>query len=151
MNLYMCAYLIFIVGPLGIVVHEAGHIFAAKFIQTEKISLSIGIGKKIAEQTYKVVQIQLHLIYFIGARIQSERTKPYHKLEIIFVSICGPISNLLFGLLLYIIYFVHPNPYISLLLFYNCWLAVVNIIPFRIRGMQSDGYMIWKALFVKKI
>lgn len=146
MDIYLLLYLVFVVAPIGTIIHECGHLFGAWATQADRITLSIGRGKQIMSFSGKKMQITIHAIFFLGGLAQSKRTTPYKAIEIIWVTFCGLLSSSIFAVLFYFLYNAYPNPYIQLLFLFNGWLAIVNSIPFKIKGMQSDGYTICKVI-----
>lgn len=146
MTIYILVYLIFIVAPIGTIVHEIGHAAGAKSCKANKVKLSVGSGKVVHCFSYKNARIMIHRLFFLGGMAYSERDVPYNPLERVWIAVCGPISNFLAVGVLYLFTTLYPNHYLSLLLLFNLWVAIVNTIPFQIKGKQSDGYTIYKAL-----
>lgn len=146
MTIYLLFYLILIVGPLSILLHESGHAIAARVVKADCITVSLGYGKILSSTVIERFQLNIHMVFFLGGLARSERKIPYKSSEIIWITISGPIANGLFTCLLYFIYVIYPNEYVYLLCLFNLYLTVVNIIPFRIKGKQTDGYTILKVL-----
>ncbi|MFD1039233.1 M50 family metallopeptidase [Virgibacillus byunsanensis] len=149
MDILLLLYLILIVAPIGSIVHELGHALGARILSANHVILSIGTGKKLFHYSCKYLDVAIHPIYFIGGHSYSERGNPYKNHELIWISICGPISNGLFSLLFFYVYNLFPNSYIQLLILFNLWLALVNMIPFQFNGKQSDGYTVFKRILKK--
>ncbi|GAB3052560.1 site-2 protease family protein [Virgibacillus ainsalahensis] len=146
MDIYLLLYLIFIVAPCSTTIHELGHAFAARSVNADRITLSVGMGKRIWKVFLGRVQIIFHLAFFVGGLAKSERKIPYQSVEIIWFTIWGPITSGIFALLAYILFTMYPNGYLQLLYLFNLWLAVVNIIPFKMKEKQTDGYIILKTI-----
>lgn len=147
MNIYFLLYLLFIVAPIGTFIHESGHALGAKLVKADKVVLSIGLGKIIGTISLRQIEIRLHTFFFIGGFVQSERHLPYTVGETCLISICGPLNNAVFASFLYILqtsYF--DNYFMQVLYLFNVWLAIINIIPFKFTGKQSDGYTIVQAI-----
>src|SRR5690625_4954207 len=142
-------FLIIIVAPFSAIVHELGHVIGAYIVSSHKLRAMIGLGKKIFTISYKNIMIHFHIIIFIGGAITYERKKPYKNKELILITILGPLNNLLFAIIFYSIYLFFPNNYFYLLSIFNLWLAVINLIPFKISGRSSDGHMIYNLLAIK--
>src|SRR5690625_24661 len=147
MDIFLFLYLVFVVAPIGTIIHECGHLFGAGTTQADQITLSIGQGKQVISFSGKKMHITIHAIFFLGGLAQSKRNSPYKSVEIIWVTFCGLLSSGIFAVFFYFLYNAYPNPYIQLLFLFNAWLAVVNSIPFKIKGIQSDGYTICKVIF----
>lgn len=139
-------YLLFIVGPIGTFIHETGHAIAARIVKADQIQLSIGLGRKIKDFSIGYVQIKIHLLFFLGGFVQSERRQPYQLLEKISIAFFGPLHNIIYAVLFYYINLYVERELIQLLFLFNLWLAIMNMIPFKIKGRRSDGYTILKIL-----
>lgn len=146
MNILLVLYLIIIVAPIGTIVHEIGHVLGAKAVGAEKVTLTIGSGKKIGTLTFLNLVVSVHALFFIGGFVKGKRKKPYNNSQLILIAIGGPISNIIFGFLFYFFYLFTLNDYIKLLFLFNLWLAIVNIIPFKLGNKHSDGYTIWQII-----
>ncbi|MBP1969654.1 Zn-dependent protease [Virgibacillus natechei] len=150
MDIYLLLYLIFIVAPLSTLLHEMGHAIAARVVNADNITFSIGLGKRINTFTFKEINFNIHAIFFLGGLAHNQRIVPYKKKEIIWISILGPVASGLFACLFYILYTIFPTNYWHLLFLFNIWLAFINSIPFNIKGKTSDGYLILKTILQKK-
>lgn len=149
MDIYLLLYLILIVAPLSIVLHEMGHAFAARIVNADLITVTIGKGKRFKRIGLKRTQIIVYSNFLLGGVAESIRNKPYNSFEVIWITIFGPILSGIIAFLFYILNEMYPNNYLQLFFWFNIWLAVVNIIPFKIKGKQTDGYMIIKVITQK--
>lgn len=140
-------FLLFVVAPIGTIVHESGHAIGAKLVKADTINLSIGLGKEIGTFSFKNLRMTVHLFFFLGGFVQSNRKPAYRSLEIICITAFGSVNNGIFAILFYLLNGIYYNQYIQILFLFNLWLAIVNMIPFKLKGKQSDGYMILKTLF----
>lgn len=138
--------LLFLVAPVSIVMHEIGHLLGAKIVKADYLNLSIGQGKRLFSFSGETFIITVHALYFLGGETKSKRKQPYKPLDILLITAGGPIVNLLLVFVFYVIYSVYPFKYILLLILFNLWLGLGNLIPFKIRGKCSDGYIIFKAI-----
>ncbi|MFC4557435.1 site-2 protease family protein [Virgibacillus kekensis] len=146
MDIYLLIYLIFCVAPIGTLLHEAGHAAGARALNARRIQLSVGSGKEISRFSVGRLTISIHAVYFLGGMAYSERNRVYTKLEKIWIAVSGPLSNLIVTLLLFFLYTQWSSNYLLLPLLFNLWIATINLIPFKIKGRQSDGYVIFKTL-----
>ncbi|PAV29543.1 hypothetical protein CIL05_11815 [Virgibacillus profundi] len=144
MDIYLLVFLITIAAPFSIFLHELGHAIAARTVNADQITLSIGLGNKISTIFLGKIQITINAIFFLGGLAKSERNIPYKSSEIVWISISGPITNAVFAFLVYLAYFIYPNNFLHLLFLFNLWLAFANIIPFKIKEKKTDGYTIFK-------
>lgn len=118
-------------------------------MRADSINLSIGLGKKLGTLSVKNLTITIHLFFFLGGFVQSNRKPAYRTLEIICITAFGSFSNGIFSILFYLLNNIYYNQYIQLLFLFNLWLAIVNMIPFKIKGKQSDGYTILQTISKK--
>lgn len=146
MDVYLLLFLFFIVAPIGTFIHETGHAFGAKMVKADQMLVTIGQGKRIATFNWSNICIHLHLLYFMGGSNASNCQIPYKVKDIIWITICGPLNNIVFALGFYLLYIIMPSPYMYILFLFNVWIAFINIIPFKIKQKQSDGYIIFKAI-----
>lgn len=149
MDIYLLLFLLLIAAPISILLHEVGHACAARIINADLIIITIGRGKKLKTVCFKKLQIIIYNIYFLGGVAESKRNNPYQSLEIIWIAFSGPIFSGIVAFLFYMLNVLYPNNYLQLLFWFNVWLAVVNMIPFKINEKQTDGYMIIKLISQK--
>ncbi|AIF45442.1 M50 family metallopeptidase [Virgibacillus sp. SK37] len=146
MSIPLLFYLILIAAPVSIVIHELGHALMAIVLKAQKVEVSIGAGKKLWGLSQKSFQLSIYSLYFLGGVVEHEKEHPYKLREVIWISLAGPIMNAIVAFVFYLLYDWIPNDYISLFLLFNIWLAVVNLIPFKIKEKQTDGYTIFKEI-----
>ncbi|WP_077326779.1 site-2 protease family protein [Virgibacillus siamensis] len=149
MDVYTLLYLVFVVAPIGTFVHESGHALGASLVKANSIFLTIGTGRRVYEFTLRNIQVIIHLYFFIGGSVSSEREVPFDRFEKIWIAAAGPICNSLLAIMLWYVNSIYPHYSIVLLALFNFWVAGINIIPFQIRGRQSDGCRILMALIQK--
>lgn len=146
MDIYLILYLIFAVAPISMMLHEFGHAFAARIVQADDITISIGKGKQLKIIGFKRTRLIIHTIYFLGGFAESTRNQPYKPREIVWITIFGPITNGIIAFLFYMLNELYPNNYLQLFFWFNVWLAVVNMIPLKLKEKQTDGYLIMKLI-----
>lgn len=146
MNIYLFIFLLLIVAPIGTIIHEGGHLIGAKTMKADRIVISIGYGRKLFAITFKNIQINIRVYYFIGGHVENKRKIPYKLAEMIWIIGFGPFLNGIFAVIFYILYQLAPSEYVYLLFLFNLWLALINVIPFKIKEKQSDGYIIFNLL-----
>lgn len=155
MTLFLLLFLFFIVAPIGMIIHEFGHAIGAIITKADRVILTIGLGNCMLTFNIKHINVKVHALYFLGGYTKTERRLAYTKTDVFWTTLFGPLNNGLFSLAFYCLYVVFLNPYIKLLFLFNLWLAVVNLIPFKYKGKQSDGYIllntIRKKIMVKLI
>ncbi|WP_222599361.1 site-2 protease family protein [Aquibacillus kalidii] len=143
----MC--LVLVIGPLGTIIHETGHLLGALLGKADKAYLRIGIGQRVSKFEMKKVTIEFNRLFFIGGLTSSEKeNSSFTKKEGAFIILCGPLANLIVATIIQSISI--ENLYLSLFMMFNYWLAFINIIPFKTRNRQSDGYQFIKLVFCWK-
>lgn len=98
-----------------IVVHEFGHYIAAKILRIEVTTFSLGFGPKLLKSRFWNTEFALSSVPF-GGYVQMAGSEPREeenyqpheflsrsKLEKTFVVVAGPISNLIFGFLIFLV------------------------------------------------
>ncbi|WLR59623.1 site-2 protease family protein [Guptibacillus hwajinpoensis] len=143
--MYDLLMVILVISPISLLLHEAGHTVAANVFTKAGVKLHLGIGPRIFTWRHPRGEVAVNAIYFAGGMtISSQPDKAYGKLAI---AIAGPLMNLFVAALALILPF-HPS-IIAWVLFFNLWLGITNLIPFRILGKESDGWTILKVLLKK--
>lgn len=146
MTLILIVYLLLVVSPIGMVIHEFGHAFGAKLVKSVDITITFGIGKKIFTFVTKHTRINIHALYFLGGYTKTSGCKINTNKHVFWITLLGPLNNALFAIIFYYLNQIFVSPYLNLLFLFNLWLAVVNILPFKYKGKQSDGYIILQSL-----
>lgn len=146
MTLILIVYLLLVVSPIGMIIHESGHAFGAKLVKATHITLTIGLGKRIFTFVTRRIKINIHSFYFLGGYTKTSGCNPDTNKNLFWITLFGPISNGLFAVIFYYLNQIFVSPYINLLFLFNLWLAMVNIIPFKYKGKQSDGYILLRSL-----
>lgn len=146
MNIYLLLFLLFIVAPIGTIIHESGHLIGAKLMRADYMILSIGYGKRLFIFKWNNIQIKIRSFFFIGGHVRNERDIPYRTSEMIWIIGFGPLLNGIFAVFFYLLYHLIPSDFLYLLFLFNLWLALINVIPFKMKEKQSDGYMILNLL-----
>ncbi|SHF58106.1 hypothetical protein [Ornithinibacillus halophilus] len=149
MDVLFWLYLLFVAIPLCTLIHESGHMLAARILKADHITLVIGRGSDKYKFSISKLQVVIRSLFLITGVTESSREKPYKRLEIIFITLCGPISNLFFFLLFLYLYMIFHNDYVFVLMLLNAWIGIVNITPFKVKGKLSDGYVIFQQIFKK--
>lgn len=147
MSIWFVLYLLFVVAPIGTLVHESGHALGARLVKADSVVLCIGLGKEATSFSFKNVHFKVHMFFFMGGYVQSERETSYTTGEKCFIAFCGPMLNMLCAIGLFCIQvYVVDHTFINLLLLFNVWLALINMIPFKFGNKQSDGYTMYRVI-----
>lgn len=145
-NINLIIVFLFLIAPISNILHEIGHMIGAIIVKSDNMILTIGKGKKVLTVPLKKLVIHVHRVFFIGGHAASKRHNPYKPLEMILITFCGPLLNILIGLSAYLLFRAHMSDYVLLFILFNLWLGLTNLIPFKIKGKYSDGYLIFKTL-----
>ncbi|KGX86016.1 M50 family metallopeptidase [Pontibacillus litoralis] len=139
--------LIFVIAPISLLSHELGHAIVAYQLRAHHISLQLGVGPLIYQKKGTTTDIMIRLLYFVGAMAIYERNRPFSRKEQAFISLGGPLANgILAFLCICLVYWVEMD---GLYLFsgFNLWIAIINLLPFKWKERESDGYVVVKALY----
>src|SRR5699024_9651363 len=110
------------------------------------LHLTIGYGTKLFTFTCLNIQLIICRFFFIGGYVKNGRYLPYLTIAMLRIIVFERLLHVLFAVFFYMLYNLFPNVYIFLLLLFNLWLALINLIPFKVKDKQSDGYMILNLL-----
>ncbi|MRG86460.1 M50 family metallopeptidase [Salinibacillus xinjiangensis] len=138
---------LFVIAPISIVLHELGHAGSAYLLKADCIHFSIGIGKERKVIRVGRLFIHLHTLPFMGGHAASEKELDFSKMEKILISSAGPLVNGLVAVLILSLFPLGTSNILSLTFYFNLWLAIMNIIPFRVGQKKSDGYVCMEIIF----
>ncbi|CDQ19443.1 site-2 protease family protein [Halobacillus karajensis] len=138
--------LIFLVAPLSQLIHELGHIIPGLLFRSDHSELHLGRGKVLLSWKQKRVRVCIHLLFFQGAYSLNERESFFSNREKIWISAGGPLLNGLTASSLFFLSLEEGYGSFTLPFLFNLYLAVINLIPFSLKGKVSDGYRILQAL-----
>ncbi|WP_010650750.1 site-2 protease family protein [Oceanobacillus massiliensis] len=150
MDMYLLACLLFVIAPLSTLIHELGHVSGAFSVRADFIHLSVGIGRQSRIITFKNLQIILHPVYFLSGFTRSGRKDPYSKSEAVRIAVMGPLFNGATALFIFIINEFVPSSFLQLFFWFNIWMTIGNMVPFRIGGKETDGFAIIKAVRIHR-
>ncbi|MBO8170825.1 MAG: hypothetical protein H0Z33_02925 [Bacillaceae bacterium] len=144
--------LIFGLAPVAILIHEAGHLFAAKWLKAEDYKIYIGAGPVLFDHN----RIRIHLGYFIGGGTRyhfNVNQNSYMRAAV--VSLGGPAFNLFcYGLLVTLLSFdsLEPDPLMYYFALFHLWLGLANLLPVKMAQLESDGWSFIRnlALAIRK-
>lgn len=144
-------FLLFIAAPIGTLIHESGHAIGMKLMKAENIQMTIGFGWKLFRVVFGKDQLTVNILFFIGGFVKSYRKEPYNDLESICITLLGPLHNMLYAIIFFGLDYVYGSEYLKVLFLFNSWLAVVNILPFKIQDKLSDGLIVYRILKSNRI
>lgn len=150
MNVILMILFVFLVVPGSLIAHEIGHAIGAYFKKATTIRLTIGSGLPLFRFTFSRVEVIVNVVFIFGSYTSTVRDKPFESGEKIFISLLGPVINGLLAIIAYVAYdYIIAEPLFYLAFLFNMWLAVINIIPYKLGMKQSDGYIVYKILVNK--
>jgi hypothetical protein len=140
----------FLTLPLVTLVHEAGHVLAARVFGA-RINFAIGAGKTLL----KLGPLEVKRLYFMDGWCQYEDLKYDKKWVHIMIYLSGSISNLLVILLInYLIYqgVLPAHIFFYQFVYFSVYFIFFSLFPFKTgEGNPSDGLAIYEVLkFGKK-
>lgn len=149
MNTILLLYLVIVVAPISNFIHELGHGIGARIAKADQINLIVGSGKRIIRFVITSFDIQIGLLFFTSGYTISNRDKQYSSFEVMYITFLGPLFNAMFVCIFFLLYQHISTNYILVFMLYNAWLFIVNILPFKINGRESDGYIIFREIWKK--
>ncbi|UOR12411.1 site-2 protease family protein [Halobacillus amylolyticus] len=144
--LELLSCLLFVVAPLGLFIHELGHAAVGLWNGAERSHLSLGVGPLLCKCKIKRLTVHLHYIFIIGGHSLNEKEADFTSKQQAMISLGGPLSNAVCAAVLYMSDLPQQSHVLQLLYFFNLYLALVNMIPFRLKGRESDGCRFLKGL-----
>ncbi|WP_212667881.1 M50 family metallopeptidase [Virgibacillus pantothenticus] len=151
MHAFLLFYLIVFVAPISILCHEFGHAVAAWFFRAEKVYISIGAGT-----VKKIINVgRFHFtiapLFFAGGMATSVRQPDYTRREKLLITAAGPLFSSLIAIMFWGISQIASSFFIHLFMWFNLWIAFVNLIPFQWNEKQTDGRIILQLLLNSNI
>lgn len=137
---------ILIIVPISLFTHELGHLLGAKYLKADRVIISIGTGKKLYSLNYKNIKLDISLFVMFHAYTNSERKPEFSNKEFALITAMGPLLSLLLTGIIGLILLTITSEIMIYFFYFNLWLSVINMIPFKLRGQKSDGYLIWELL-----
>ncbi|MCP3025804.1 site-2 protease family protein [Halobacillus sp. A5] len=142
--------LLFVIAPIGLVIHETGHIIAGFLCGARYSVLSVGAGNSILRIKFQKLHIIVGRIYFLGGYSINVKDPDFSCLQKVWISLAGPFANSIVFLCFMNIKLGYENE-VLLFSFFNLYMAVINMIPFKIGKRKSDGYLVLENLRAKRV
>lgn len=139
-------FLILVIVPISLFIHELGHLFGAKCLKADRVTIYLGAGNRLFTLTFKNMTINTYLLIMFNAHTYSERKEDFTNKEYAFITIMGPLFSLVFTMFFSLLLIVTTSKLIFYFFLFNLWLSIINLIPFKINNQKSDGYLIWSLL-----
>jgi hypothetical protein len=138
-------FFLLIGAPISIGLHEFGHALGAYIFKSDYIYFTVGNGRKLLSLNKGRIYIAIHTLIFLGGHVTYNRKRQYTRVEQIIISLGGPFCNGIIAFLCWQLK-IMENDSLRIFFWFNIWLAVVNLLPFRFRDKKSDGYICFELL-----
>ena len=135
-------FLLFIGAPISVLIHEFGHAIAASCVNAKHITIYLGSGRDLFAFRLGRLKLVVRLFYFVGGLTTNERSIHYSKRELLWITSFGSVLNGFVAIILFFLMMWVPNVYLSIMFWFNLWLAIGNLLPIRINDKKTDGYTI---------
>ncbi|SFF62630.1 hypothetical protein SAMN05216353_103192 [Halobacillus alkaliphilus] len=132
--------LLFLIAPLGLFIHEMGHVLFAMIFRAEKSYIIIGAGRTIYNFRVGKLQVYVRMFFFNGGHSINEKTPSFSFKEKAWISMGGPLLNGVVASLLFLRPVTEQPEVFFYFYLFNGYLAITNSFPFYIKGIKSDGY-----------
>lgn len=137
--------LLLVIVPITNLLHELGHIVMARLLKADHAILELGMGSELLSFSCFNTHIKIRTIFFVGAMSTNESDIELSYLKKALIAIGGPLSNTI--LVLCLIQFDPFSQLFHLMVLFNIWVALFNLIPFKLGQKRSDGYQFIQMLF----
>lgn len=136
-------FILLLVYPLNILLHELSHALAVILFGGEVIKINIGSGKTIL----KLGRLHIHQWYWNRGDFSFKNLENDKILSRIIILLSGPLSNLLFALILYFINLkIASNDMSEIFITWAMLVFLTTIIPSKFLGRYSDGLQIYQLI-----
>ncbi|MEW6476492.1 MAG: site-2 protease family protein [Actinomycetota bacterium] len=135
--------LVFMIDAVATVVHELGHLLAARTVGYRVDELRIGHGRRIWRREIRGVPVVLRALPFTGHVRFSSGTRPARSWKDVAVAAGGPAANI--GVVV-ISLAILPGLWGLPIYAVNGIVAIANLVPFRSKVGPSDGLQILRLI-----
>ncbi len=130
----ICLFVSLNVFLVNIVLHEAGHYIAAENFGLEpEIKFDFGVGN-------------LSFGFEGKALASTSFDEPSNRGELFFVSIAGPLVNLIFGIIFSIVYFFVRDSKVRLLIIICVIVSLISFVMNMLPLWGTDGSIVFGAI-----
>jgi len=123
---------------LLVTIHELGHFAAAYYFGLPVSSMEVGVGPRLFSFEWKGMQFRWYALPICGELRTCWLSKRKWKNVMLFLA--GPLTNVVFACIMFAVAGNGPMARGSLAF------GLINLIPFRTKTIDSDGYQILQAL-----
>ncbi|MFC4323563.1 site-2 protease family protein [Litchfieldia salsa] len=138
--------LLFLVVPITIFLHECGHIIIAKLMKLDGLEIVIGSGPSLLLFFVIGIKVQINMVYFVGGYSTNTSVQEIKEWQKGLISLGGPLLNLFLAIVFFMLF--NMNHMVDeLLVLFNVWVGIVNLIPYKLMKKESDGYVFVKSMY----
>ncbi len=141
--------LIIIIVPPSMFFHEIGHACFASMRGVPRIDVGIGFGKEFFSFRIRNVHVHLSLFFLFGAYASYSGEDDLTYGDKALISLGGPLFSMAAALLCWWGFFEFRFNLLFTFMFFNAWLALINLIPYKIKHKKSDGYAFIEAILLR--
>ncbi|WP_349410367.1 site-2 protease family protein [Pseudalkalibacillus sp. SCS-8] len=142
---------IFLLFPVSNLLHELGHYITARSSGIQDTELRIGYGPVIFHINNTFLNMKVGLFYFAGAYTAWSGTSALNPIHRVLISMNGPLVNMVVAVYGWVLLRRGPSVEyemtLSIFVMINLWIAVGNLLPYKLFGKSSDGLVAIKGLW----
>ncbi|MFS0751531.1 hypothetical protein [Oceanobacillus sp. 1P07AA] len=147
MSLIDIVLFLFIIAPIITLIHEIGHVSGSFVYKAVHISIHIGWGSPIIKKRVGNLQVNIYSLYILGGGSYYHFSHDLLPHQRAFIALLGPLFNIIVFFMLLIPFGIDSDYLlVSLAMWFNLWIAIVNMIPFQWKNKSSDGLVVWYAI-----
>ncbi len=135
------------VAPLGLLIHELGHVIPTILLGRGEAVLHLGTGSVLFRGDWGRFHLRVHRIFFLGGHTESSCNERYNRWQKGAVTLGGPSLNMLVFLFSFSLLQIEE---LHIFMLFNLYLAVFNLLPYSWKGKCSDGYHLFQILLNKQ-
>ncbi|WP_261133852.1 site-2 protease family protein [Bacillus sp. Marseille-Q3570] len=149
--MHIVLLIVLVLFPLATFIHELGHYLTARLTGLKDSRMQLGIGPRVLHINNQFLCIEYRLFYFIGAHTLSGEMDETSSLNRFLITLNGPLIN---AVTAFFIFGFYPMDFSSILdkalsifAYINIWIAIGNLLPYKIKGRKSDGFILLESLW----
>ncbi|WP_257350595.1 site-2 protease family protein [Pseudalkalibacillus decolorationis] len=143
-------WIVFLLFPLATLLHELGHYITARSLHIKQVRIILGIGPPLFRISNRFIKLEVRTLYFIGGFTNTESNQLSNNQKAL-ISVNGPLVNAVVGCYgwLYLNRVLTGSNIENLLFLFtmiNTWIAIGNLIPYKLGSKKSDGYIAFEMI-----
>ncbi|MGP4083025.1 site-2 protease family protein [Pseudalkalibacillus sp. R45] len=149
--MYIVLLIVFVLFPFATFIHELGHYLTARLTGLKDSRMQIGIGPRVLHINNQFLRIEYRLFYFVGAHTLSGEIGGTNSFNRFLITLNGPLINAVTAFFILGFYTMDLSSMLdkalSIFAYINIWISLGNLLPFKIKGRKSDGYILLESLW----